>query len=875
MPTPSVSPLTAGQPSYTIANSKAFVARFHLDINAFDVKSFTVTYAGGQAGMSATLVHVDTSTTPATRLSVPLPAGGTIGNYGIQAVADAAQLTCNITENGGGSVSPTEFWELRVAKPGPEQWALSLGDPFNTVVNWLASDPVAVLTVPATAFEQATVTLTASNAGGGTVAGTAPPELAPTYRWTHTGAIPILGLPATTTIPTHPITLPGVYEAVPDPLTVTTTFGDPTGIYGSFLHNTSAPAVMTVSQRPQHVVLVVDRSGSMSLENRYDNAKTASRVLIHLLAGLRAGVNAGDRVAIVAFEDETPGFRGGAPSSRIQTLLPLTAPAAAVTAVDDPGFAFGAPGATTPIGDGLVAAIDLLAGAGPIGDKRFTIILLTDGQENSGTVALVPASAVNGAVPFTTAVGPLHPARKDVLDPSRCRVFTVALGPTADQNVLHQLAVSIGAGEFQLVSNPADLAASFGHMLESSQTVNALPKSATPPPGAPDTSAPASAVYFGTEASADRLVLSVTPAPPNLTITGTLQLARFDGAAYVPEAAPVLASPSDLSVSVSKLPVVGGGNPIHWRLIHGADPASAGPLDPAQVQAYVDLHLLADVLLDQPAYQTGDRMTLTVRIRHDPAPVLGATVRAVLTAPAVSLGEELSTLGGPAPASSSDATPGTKPDDTRPGGKPDDGRHGDRPTWLEDRITALLAKHKWQSLPVSNPTGVFVDGTDELFDPEGDGNYTNTFARVFQEGTYTWQLTAEGLDANGNPFGRALTVATFASIKVDPQATTIEVTRVHHHPSGMLAAQVVITPADERHTRLGPGKDDQVIWALQDGTFEHVVQHQPAPVFTDGSYRRVVLHEPRQRPILQVKAARVLLPEIDVRRRLAGLDSAD
>jgi hypothetical protein len=376
-------------------------------------------------------------------------------------------------------------------------------------------------------------------------------------------------------------------------------------------------------------------------------------------------------------------------------------------------------------------------------------------------------------------------------------------------------------------------------------------------------------VYFLTDADVDRLVLSVTPPEDQTAFTGTIQLARFNGSAdtgsYVPVPDPpahILSSPSDRATSVAKLPDFGNHAPIRWRVIHGPDPTSTEALDPKQVLAYLDLHLRADVLLDQPTYRTGDRITLTVRIRHDTAAVLGATIRAELTAPGVGLGEELSALAAVPAALSADSED-----------QPGQGR--DRPTWRERRIGDLLRHHNWHTLPQTQPTGLFVDGTDQLFDPEGDGNYTNVFAQVFKEGTYLFKLFIDGLDANGNPFTRSLEISTFASIKVDPKATTTKVSRVHNHPSGLLAARVVITPQDKRHERLGPGKDNQVIWALRDGTFEHVLQHVPAPVFTDGTYQRVVLYQPKQHPTLQVKAAGVLLPEFDVRKKLLGLGLLD
>ncbi|MFF4897848.1 VWA domain-containing protein [Streptomyces sp. NPDC001068] len=863
MSVPSVSPITANQPNYTISDSSAFVAVFEADINALDEQGFTLTYPDGLPGLSLSLVHMTQTPEPASTYigrtaPVPLPAGGNVSHYSVpisqpSVSGGTATLSVNIDESSGNGSAPQERWELRASADVPATWTLSLSS-GNVEVNWLAVDPVAALTVPAHALELQPVDL---NAGGAvsthTVAGALPSgiTLAAEYQWSYTGAAPVLEITTDTKTTTPALTIhtPGVYEPVPLDFTVATSLTDSAGFYTDLLRSTSAPARTTVAQRVQDIVLVLDRSGSMASENRFENAKTACRVLIHLFDGLRENLNTDDRVAVIAFEDEVAGFRGGAPSSRIQTLLPLTPLPAAVAAIDDPAFDFGVPGTNTPIGDGLIAAIDLLAASGTITDQRFTIIMCTDGLENSGTTALVPSSAVNGAISFQDAVNS-RPARRAVLDSGRCKLSTIALGPTADQNVLNQLA-NFGAGRFALVSNPSELAQSFGEMLANAQTVNLPVKQTTPTTGVPDPDGAVPAVYLSTEPDADRLVLAVTPPDGETLFTGTIQLARWDGSSYLPEPITILSTASDRATSVAKLPALAQGEPIHWRVIHGSGPSTAEPLTPGQVLAYVDLHLLADIQLDRSAYLTGDRMNLTVRIRQDDKPITGATVKAVLDAPAVGLGEQLTALGA----------------------VPTDAAHDDRdePTWMEARIGTLLAHRKWHQLPRNCPTGgLFVDGTDELSDPDGNGNYTNTFAQVLKEGTYTWHLSVTGQDTNGNTFTRQLSTSTFAGVKVDRKATKIKVTRLHNDPSGLLAALVVITPQDARGEDLGPGKDDSVIWSLSDGTFQHVLQHQPAPVQTDGTYQRVVLYTNRQSPALVVRAAKVVLPTIDVRKRLQG-----
>jgi hypothetical protein len=110
---------------------------------------------------------------------------------------------------------------------------------------------------------------------------------------------------------------------------------------------------------------------------------------------------------------------------------------------------------------------------------------------------------------------------------------------------------------------------------------------------------------------------------------------------------------------------------------------------------------------------------------------------------------------------------------------------------------------------------------------------------------------------------------------VDPKATTVNVTRIPGHPSKLDAAQVVITPQDKRGEHLGPGKDHEVVWALKGGIFEYVFDHKPPPVSTDGTYQRAVLFTREQRPVLLVRAAGVLLREIDIRKQLLGQYESD
>lgn len=848
---PSISPLNNKQPNYSIVDSRAFIADLSMDVNAFGTRAFTVTRPDPAPGLAIVLRHVSPPVEVAlhnltgTNTSVP---GWSITVSTTPPSGGSAQLTCNIQDiSGNGAID--ELWQLRVEATNPATWALAVDNKAVNEVTRLVCDPVAAFSTPppATVFENQSVALVAANAAVNTVVGPAPTV---TYQWEHTASIAIMDLPSCGPSQTHTVNTPGVYADIGVPIRLTVGFDTTcTDIGTAFLRRSTTAAPMTIRPRPQQMALVLDRSGSMSLEGRWDNAQTAARMITNLFAELREGVHPDDRVGIVVFEDEACAWHGLPVSTRI---APVMAPAKLSDAESSVcGLALGAPGTCTPIGDGLIAGMDMLVTGGPDDpnptdpdpDARFTMILLTDGFENSGTVQVGPGPLQPGASTTFEQERIGTPQRSSVNQ--RMRLFTVGLGATVDEQVLNHLAAQ---DRYLLITDPTQLAKAFGDMLTVSQEVNQLQTHLTPPSGNADPSPPptGNAVYFTTTTGADKLALGV------LATSGTVELARRQGTNFVPEG--VVRSCTDhIVASVGNVGALGSGA-MEWRVVHQIG-GTAQSLPVNNVLAYEDLHVKADVLLDKPEYLTGDTMLLTVRLRHDAAPILKATVRAELDAPAEGRGEALTAVGLQFSFE----------------------RHGEDPTTQTGAmIEEVLRVNGWKRWPRRRPTGPFEDGTDELHDLDGDGNYTNTFAKVFKEGTYTWEIFVEGVDTQGNRFDRRLALSTHAAVSVSRRATRVEARAIKNHPSGMLAAEVSIIPQDSRGERLGPGHDDVVIWSLRDGLFEHVVDKQPAPVYTDGSYRRVILYDRKQKPQLRVSASGTVLRKIDVRSLLKhGRDGND
>jgi hypothetical protein len=848
MPQPSITTVSAR--NFGINDSKAFIAGFRLPLQAFDTQSVTVEYPAEATDPFMELeIQVDPPLPPIDLFAIPSGSGQEVSGHIVTVVIappvnDRITLTCNIAENTGNGNSLGNNWRLRSRRDTAVRWTLGIGGAATTEI-FVASDPRAVLTAPVTdenLLEQDPFTLTAALAtglvGAQTVVGTLPADLAPGYRFSHTGPIAMNPLPAFSATHEFTLTLPGVYQPTPVDFSVSTSFGGTAPGNTAFLQNVSEPVPTSLTTRPQHIVIVLDQSFSMSQESRWTNAIIGTRMLTNLIAVGRAGVNADDRIGIVSFTD-AQNWHAAPPSPLVKTLLPLTPLAAAKDAVNK--LDFGDPEAETPIGDGLVAGLDLLASGGPPGTKQFTLVLLTDGFQNAGSVFVGTTVPNTGLPPGTvksfngTLNDAAHPLREQLRNSARR--FVIPLGATVETTVLNELAATNGFTGFLPVAVPEQLAESFGETLHFSQDVNRLIASTTAPPGLPP--AELNRIHFSTGAGADRLMLAVLSSVPNSTI----RLERWDGSTFVTETVQVDSSETHHVTSVANVPAISTAA-IHWRVTlrdanaaPGADPLA---LAPASVLAYEDLHLKADVLLDKPEYLTGDDLTLTVRVRRDFTPILGARIRAELDAPDSGVGEELSVAA-------------------------DSGQHRGSPPSLEERIGAVMRRHGWTSWPHhEQPKGLFVDGTDELHDFDGDGNYTNTFNRIFAEGPYTWRLFVDGADTDGAFFGRQLTIATAADVKVSARATKVQTVRIPNHPSRLRAVRVIITPQDVRRQRLGPGKDATVIWQLDRGQFEHIHDQQPAPVFTDGTYQRVVLFRNHERPVVRVNVTGVLLRPISL-----------
>ncbi|MDH6464714.1 hypothetical protein M2302_004915 [Micromonospora sp. A200] len=867
---PAISPNTPAAPSYTISGAKAFVANSQLDFNGVP-RAFTISYPDpAPAGLSLVLVRV-TAPTGSVNLDA-LATAGTVDSTSIpgrdvsatrSTAGGITQVTCNIQDPSEAGVLD-EHYEVRASAATAVGWTYSVDNAFNSNVIRLVCDPVAAYNgLPPTLLEKQLLTVTAQGAAGPAltptvVRNTIPanglvlPAPVPTYQFGHEGSISIQGLPsAPGTSQTYqlvdafaaPVPLPGVYGSTPVDFTVDVVYP---GIGGSaFLtgHGTGSSAI---TPRPQRVQLVLDRSGSMGAEHRWDNAKTAARIFINFFGEFRAGVNGDDRIGVTVFEDNNCTFRNSGPALPpfITDVVPLGTPAAVAGADLGPAV-FDSPGGCTPIGDGLFFGLKKLEALGFPANVRFTVVLLTDGDENAGTIKIGPG--VDPGNPKTWAQAKLDPDIDQITGPtSDLNLFTIGLGSAPNFTVLNSL---VAAGHFAAAFSVGTLIDQFATMFSLSQEANKLLTRFTRVVADPVPPAPRTEVFFDTS-SAQRFGVAVLkvldPAAPTDAIDN-VEIARWDGTTFQVEKIVPEEFEGHFYLGASDASAFNGGTAT-WR-IRRFNGGTVKPIALEDVFAFEDLHVKSSLSMDKKDYLTGDEMQLAVEIRHDFAPVRGATVRAVLDAPAEGVGSLLAALD--------------RDDVARQQRRDRDGK--DRPRGRGALIDAVLKKYDWDGLPRCNPDpgGLFIDGTDLLHDINGDGIYTNTFAKVHVEGVYNWTLSVNGTDSDNNPFSHRLDRSTLASISISRKATTIRRETLKKQSPSFTAVKVTITPQDDFKELLGPGFDDTVIWAVSDGgVFEHVQKQQPAPVNTDGTYTRIVIFKRGEKPTLRVSVNGVILPKI-------------
>lgn len=179
-------------------------------------------------------------------------------------------------------------------------------------------------------------------------------------------------------------------------------------------------------RRPVNVAVVLDRSGSMGMQDKMSHAQAAARELV-------SGLQAEDRVSFITFSDQAV------------RVLPLSPPT-------DRDWLFGAIDSIVPHGgtnlyDGLRMGLDeITRGADP--ERVNRVLLLSDGQATVGNTRPEDLSALAGS-----------------LLESNISVSTVGVGVDYNEDLLAAMA-DRGNGSYRFVGAATDLSGIFREELQ-------------------------------------------------------------------------------------------------------------------------------------------------------------------------------------------------------------------------------------------------------------------------------------------------------------------------------------------------------------------------------------------------------------------------
>lgn len=676
------------------------------------------------------------------------------------------------------------------------------------------------------------------------------PAPALTYAWMQpAGTPPIAFAPASNpTITIDPLPSVSLDTTYTFELQVTDTSAE-----DGVLARTEPINLVVQSRAGRDVMLVLDHSGSMTSENKWEVARRAANLFVDLFRKLRNNdsevEDAADRsrVGVLKFEStscsEGPLTPMGVNDLRVADLCAAGHKVCRfpdLPAVVQVGGSFpAAPWGCTPIGDGLQLAVDRL-NLVPTSAGRPAVVLMTDGIENSGASTIDEFRANLAASGSDVKNAPFH---------------TLAVGQTqVEEAKLQALALPHG-GTYRKVSSLSDQALQeffvliLGDILKAQEIV-------------PEAGGTPSQKSFVLNSGEGRVAFILAwnnagsgPYYPRLALAGSLWAPSISfnaagGGSFTNVRKSETPSPANEGYAFLVVDRA-VGKPLDgtWT-VSFADATGTVVVPPAganaRVFAIVDPHLWADFAVDRKVHQTGEPILLSADIREGGRPVLGADVRVALDKPEEGVGTFLVQNFALLPWNPQ--LPGG-PVTTRP---PVSGPTGGVPTAVGDvlppkqaRLAALFDALGLDFLPVGDDSLVLFDDGAHGDGAAGDGRYANSFTATAKEGTYDFRFAAHGTANSGTPFSRSTVLSAFVRVDVDPLASPTAVVALPPLGDNLLTSQVFLTPKDRGGQFLGPFHTAEVSFtALSGQLLGGVVDHG------DGRYSQTVAWPAGQTPLV-------------------------
>lgn len=600
---------------------------------------------------------------------------------------------------------------------------------------------------------------------------------------------------------------------------------NPAARFPDVLATTVASWANLKTRYPIDFMIILDQSGSMLSQSKWDNAKRAADFFANTMAILGEPAYFADRLGVVTFAWPCTG------ADATTTPKPLAALGAFPVGAYTSAIASPIGNNCTPIGRGLNVAF----GAGNLNatlpDDNVGVLrdrgalLLSDGLQNRPGSTIVPADAGYDPCPAVAAFNACPPGTA-----SNVPVSTVALGDDwgVDTDLLQKIQGRY-LGPFHTSYNlttATDVEAlkeDFIGGLEDLFTTNFIYTGVVP-------------ASFPVLSGEDKLIAIASWTTAAQAENIALQRDPGGGFATVPCSVPA-ASSTTVGFAVCAIDNPAGGT---WRVV-AADGAFNNPVSRLFVVA--DLRLRARFQVDPVQPGTGEDLLLTVELRDRGQPVLHApparpvSVRVHLETPEEGVGTFASThdpqckqvqpalppidRGDPQMSVTGAAGQLAAPSAFMLASTASTTATGDPDPALFSLVSQLLEACSRAGLARGADPGLELrdDGTQGDV-TAGDGVYSLRYPAVDVAGSYVFRYEVDGTSADGERFTRTRRMARY--VRVQPTAAASGAgSRVLQQSGNLVVREFYLLPRDRFGGYLGPGKahDVDFVRTAGPGTF--------------------------------------------------------
>lgn len=604
---------------------------------------------------------------------------------------------------------------------------------------------------------------------------------------------------------------------------------------------------------PIEYMIVLDQSGSMLSQNKWNDAKKAANFMANAMAILRDATYFTDKIGVVTFSWNCSGNTN-------ETTTPK--PLAAILAFPlgnytDAAPAVGSPLNCTPIGQGLDAAFAAL-GTGAEETQRV-VLFLSDGLHNEPDG--FPAGEPDN-VPLLPGHLSYNPCALDdwaVCASSVVQVNTVALGQDwgVDTGLLTNIKNAF-TGEFDSTYNiTTDVEVLKETFISSLDNLYQMNLASSGPSGA----------EFTVDPNNRKLIVILSWTTPAGAASFSMQQKTNPGDPWN-NVACVTSATENTTVGYAICTV---NNPLSgsWRAVDGI----GNPVVAADRQfVLLDLNLRARFAIDQQVHGTGRDIILTADLNEAGVPVTNdpashpVKVTVAIRRPGEGFGTYVSTRTldsceeqapklppvqkdvnltherlstGTFTAASTSTSPQPSGADVKPA--------------RFAKIDALFKHCNKEGLVFVEDPGIelYDDGTHGDVTPK-DGIYTLQFLNTQYEGSYVFRFKASGVSPSGSLFSRVKTMAEYVRVEVDPSQTNFD-SRIYQQAGNLVVKEYYVTPRDKFGGYLGPGYPDQIQFYTTGGQWA-----SPLIDYNNGIYSRLLSYDrtqgqPDVTPIVQDK----------------------